>query len=568
MEDMRQELRRLRHELQKVKTRQLERVHVAEAVYNLKGWDSYAGQDMTSFLHHSKASPLLRSLPRERIVCALEEPGTVLGSGAAILNTLRHCSFMKGGHQDASLEEEERMDEPGAVLALLMAGEGSRLWGISAAMGFVKGLTNILGTTLVEQTVNQLVGILAQAPNKGMDMVMVAGTDNVLLPSRPLRIPATSSFLDRETGKHQNQDNGLFFFSKKVPVLNENGEPVTETILEELSQLGIMLVDPKTSYPFLFLEKIPPQQILSVLQAHKQTHIYFNVFYFLFRKQAARVLVESFDSKFYALNSRGQRHGQPSLSEFFEANKIEFDWSSHFIEPLILGDEKAWEAKWQNNEKGIQQTFRHSKQHWMKLFEVAAEFQRAFGRAVVVDVGEDAIWFDTGMASDMRKLYDLAVVPSGAPNRKNALEMRELICGLFQVPSSTDVYNCTGVEDKLKLPSGEHSFLIVNSVFKNGGSVGHGSIIVNSIFEEEVHIPEDSLIINSHIYHIDPQSEPRSMAYSYNSTAPLQLLGECVHYSVFMKQKAGGGEDQRQRPLITSGAFPAKVNPKSKAQGK
>jgi hypothetical protein len=36
-------------------------------------------------------------------------------------------------------------------LVLLVAGEGSRLWGISAAVGMVKGLTNILGTTLLEQ---------------------------------------------------------------------------------------------------------------------------------------------------------------------------------------------------------------------------------------------------------------------------------------------------------------------------------------------------------------------------------------------------------------------------------
>ncbi len=136
--------------------------------------------------------------------------------------------------------------EVGPVLGLLMAGEGSRLWGISAALAFAKGLTNVLGLSLFEQTTHQLIGLLSQAPNRGEGLVVVAGTDNVLLPSTysiysstaPSGVMHFSSALPRDVDHPSGPGNHLFFFSKKVQVLDDEGNVISQEVLQELAQLG------------------------------------------------------------------------------------------------------------------------------------------------------------------------------------------------------------------------------------------------------------------------------------------------------------------------------------------
>ncbi len=71
-----------------------------------------------------------------------------------MINTLKSCTI------DASPAEGGSSEQPS--LGLLIAGEGSRLWGISAGLGFVKGLSNVLGFSLTEQTVHQSVLLLAE----------------------------------------------------------------------------------------------------------------------------------------------------------------------------------------------------------------------------------------------------------------------------------------------------------------------------------------------------------------------------------------------------------------------
>jgi len=53
--------------------------------------------------------------------------------------------------------------------------------GTCLSAGCVKALVRVLGETLFEKTVDQAIMLLAQAPNRGRDMVIVSGTG---LPAR------------------------------------------------------------------------------------------------------------------------------------------------------------------------------------------------------------------------------------------------------------------------------------------------------------------------------------------------------------------------------------------------
>lgn len=216
-------------------------------LFNLKGWEGGRSQLVENLLAHGHR--LARGAGVRGII---EEPGTLEGSACAVVNVLRQCAIAPG--------------TTGASLGLLIAGEGSRLWGVSAHLGFVKGLTNVLGTTLVQQTLNQLVLLLAQAPGRGNDMVFIAGTDNVFLPSVPLRVGATPFA--------QSKAN-LFYFSKEVQVLDASNQVISEELLASLTQLGIMLCNDKAE-PILFLEKVrdvTPLGCCSHAYAHMRLHI-------------------------------------------------------------------------------------------------------------------------------------------------------------------------------------------------------------------------------------------------------------------------------------------------------
>ena len=108
---------------------------------------------------------------------------------------------------------------------MLVAGEGSRLWGISASVGMVKGLTNVLGVSLLEQTAHQGLMLMAQAPARGANMVLIAGSDNVVLPSRPLRDMHGTPFAELRATPGANH---FFCFSKEVQVLDETDELISE----------------------------------------------------------------------------------------------------------------------------------------------------------------------------------------------------------------------------------------------------------------------------------------------------------------------------------------------------
>jgi hypothetical protein len=206
MDGLRQELRRLSESASPERAGR-DQGRVREVVFNLKLWDADAPSALLRFVATSpRLAPLRLSRQNGRLTCVAEEPGTVVGSGAAIVNSLLACNLSNShpsnstssppSSSSASASDRGAIargdDRPG--MALLMAGEGSRLWGVSAALGFVKGLSNVLGVTLLEQTVRQLLYILDAAPGQGKGMTIVAGTDNILLPSS-LSILARTFFI-------------------------------------------------------------------------------------------------------------------------------------------------------------------------------------------------------------------------------------------------------------------------------------------------------------------------------------------------------------------------------------
>jgi hypothetical protein len=211
--------------------------------------------------------------------------------------------------------------------------------------------------------------------------------------------------------------------------------------------------------------------------------------------------------------------------------------------------------KWRDRWNTKQKAFFPDYNDWVRLYELAQEFKAEFGLPVVVNVGDNAIFFDTGMSVDLQKLYELSVSSTEA-------SMREIIRGLFLCPTNADIVRSTFAKE-VKLPAPRH-FLITNSIFKNGGSLGKGSIIVNSIFEEEVHIPENTIIVDSHIIALDAESEPGTIVYSYNAhqnNSPLRLLRDCVHFSAFVKPSPTSRAIESE---TYSGVFPIKVNAKDK----
>jgi hypothetical protein len=129
-----------------------------------------------------------------------------------------------------------------------------------------------------------------------------------------------SHAIPRDASHAGGPNNNLFFFSKRIAVLDEKFQVIDEEVLQELTQLGVMLVDERTSHPLLFLEKAGRDEILAVLRERKQRAVFFNVFYFAFTNPAARKVVE-----LYA-HTKTAAAGIP----FYMTN--EFDWSGHFIE--------------------------------------------------------------------------------------------------------------------------------------------------------------------------------------------------------------------------------------------
>ncbi len=57
---------------------------------------------------------------------------------------------------------------------------------------------------------------------------------------------------------------------------------------------------------------------------------------------------------------------------------------------------------------------------------------------------------------------------------------------------------CVTCRNSINVLSFLGSYLVVNSLFKNGGSIGKGSVIVNSVFEKRTVVPANTIVVNSH----------------------------------------------------------------------
>lgn len=175
-----------------------------------------AGELLKEFLIESPCGTL-RGWGPEQIEVAMEEVTEYDGSGCALVHTMLALERWEERQKAA----DPAYDEGLPLLGLLVAGQGSRLWGISASTGFVKALVTLFRTTLFELTVAEARMLISQAPQGGRDMVLMAGTDNVLVPSIfPLRTVGGGLFSALPSLP------SLTLFSKAVAVLDENLEPL------------------------------------------------------------------------------------------------------------------------------------------------------------------------------------------------------------------------------------------------------------------------------------------------------------------------------------------------------
>lgn len=425
---------------------------ISRIAFNYKEWEKDRGKVLQSFCRNSNNRYL--NNPDVELIPIGEELNTLEGSGCAIINTIK--------------ESINNNKESQKTLALLAAGEGSRLWGVSASNGFVKALTKLFSSTLFEQTVDQCIYLFSQAPNEGKDMTIIAGTDNILLPSQNLQTIDGRKFKDVKNGN-------LFFFSKEVKVLDDSDNIIDINVLPFLEQLGIMIVDSETSFPIEFMEKVKKNIILDTLKRNNKKSVFFNAFIFSCTSLACKTLWEIYS--------------QPLIDNssilYYECK--DFDWSSHIIEPLaILGSNKSkeekineWKTRWNDKQKKIFS----NESDWLNLLLFAERFISICGHPVVINLGSDAIWYDTGMCKDVYQLHQDVVC--------NDMEKRNITRKLLSgIPK--DHFNPT--IDNLSISSDS---LVVNSTFKNGGVVGNKCVIVDCFFEENVNIPDGSVIIGS-----------------------------------------------------------------------
>ena len=491
---------------------------IAEIVFNIKNWKN-EGEALNDYLRESKSCSWIKR-KNVTITRVEEELQTYEGSGCAILNTLAHCA------RDKCLNS----------IALLAAGEGSRLWGASATNAFVKALTPLFRHTLLEQTIEQSVYLLSKAPQS--DFTIVAGTDNIFIPSQPLATLNGTPFAESK--------GNLFFFSIEKKVLNERGELISEAILDSLEQLGIMIVDENASKPIEFIEKPPRQQILQVLQKYNKKSVFFNSFVFGFTRQGKAKMIELYSQKV------------PNAEENYFQRK-DFDWSAHVLEPLSIcsnpslntfEDKKNyWMARWNN------EIFNEAE--WLNLLLFANQFVNECGAPVVISLGSDPIWYDTGLCSDLYDLYQETV-------SDNTL-VRKSLRSWLHLPEEG---NIVATKHYGNFEAKENAF-VFNSCFKNGGSVGNKSIVVNSTFEEETHIPDGWVIINSSIKSFSSlPNTSRALFYSYISLCNHVEVryDNSVFFTTFLDQQEDANSLAAEVTMrrYAGGLFPLHVVPKYK----
>lgn len=455
----------------------------AETAINVKLWrDDYA-------------ATVEQLVPGARAIG--EHVGTMEGSGCAMLNVMAQL------RADASV--------PRPSLGLLAAGEGSRLWGISAASGFVKGLVNIFGRSLVEQSVVQARQLLAQAPDGGRDFVLMSGTDNVFVPQHALKL------YDTGLPFAQCASRGLFTFS--VPIRVHEGGQVVPGVLERLSQLGIMLSDGKGNAA-MFREKPTHAQTLADL-AHFGAHSCLaNAFVFALGKEAARYMCELYARPLPSSLAAGAKPTPLYATK-------DFDWSGHVLTPLALV---------------------HARQHmphdvavfpdvadWQLVLDCAQKFYARFGPIQILDAGPEALWYDAGLAADLVSLCRLALAPGHSGDQvRNTFALAPLRAD--QPPS-----------------------LLVRCNVHDGASVtlGRNSIVFNCEFlpGARVTVPDDCVLISCRFGAGEwpaPGSAGGALCYGLQPHLAAPVLARGSAYFAFAND-AG---------VWQHGVFPIDANPK------
>ncbi len=327
---------------------------------NVKTWGPEYASSLESFLRDRLSARSVTAVP--------EVVGTMAGSGCALINVLLHA------------------DTSAVFCALLAAGEGSRLWGVSLSVGMVKGLLSVMGRSLIEQSYIQCLFLSSQCPE---NFCIVSGTDNLFEPEHArLRISNSAKTLFAES-----PHRGIHTFSIPIRV-RKNGEFLRETF-EAVSQLGIMFADSEGA-AVCFVEKPTYEQISENVSRFDTDYVYCNAFIFAFSRNCAETM--------RALYSAPTSSGAPLYS------CTEFDWSAHVLTPVALLHGQGYEkgiASWfsPNIRNSASKKYFASDSDWALIWECAVSLHRQFGPVIVLDAGEQSLWYDCGLVSDMVALH-------------------------------------------------------------------------------------------------------------------------------------------------------------------
>ncbi len=460
----------------------------AETAINVKLWrDDYA-------------STVEQLVPGVR---AIGEPvGTMEGSGCAMLNVM------------AQLRADMSVRSPS--LGLLAAGEGSRLWGVSAAAGFVKGLVNVFGRSLAEQSVVQARELLSQAPDGGRDFVLMSGTDNVFVAQHALTL------YDTGLPFAQCQSRGLFTFSVPIRVTDEHtGQPLPG-VLERLSQLGIMLSDGKGNAA-MFREKPTDAQTLADLKHFNAHSCLANAFVFALGKDAARFMCELYSRPLPSTLASGA-----TATPLFATK--DFDWSGHVLTPLAL----VHAGQRMQHDTSVFPDVAD----WQLVLDCAQQFYSRFGPIQILNAGPEALWYDAGLAADLVSLCRLALV------RDRSGEQLRSTFALAPLPRDGPV------------PS-----LLVRCTVHDGATVtlGRNCIVSNCVFlpGARVSVPDDCVLISCRFGAGDwPAQGSVGGALCYG------LQPQCVPRAQTLARGSAYFAYADEHSVWHQGVFPIEANPK------
>ena len=143
----------------------------------------------------------------------------------------------------------------------------------------------------------------------------------------------------------------------------------------------------------MFVEKPSHAQIEELVAKFDADFVYCNAFVFAMTPGFAAAV-----SRLYAARiSTGLR--------LFEST--EFDWSGHVLAPLSLVHAKKTLADWNSP------LFRNAASHkyfpndadWQIIWECAVQLYAEFGPIYILDCGEDSLWFDCGLCTDLMAVH-------------------------------------------------------------------------------------------------------------------------------------------------------------------